>query len=267
MNTSNVMKKTRDELFQKSFDLVIQDYIETRNINTYEWSLKKTTRKKNSSLHKYKFLIPRSYLQYAVSEYTDPEGFIHPIEEVYTHQHVPAAGSFISELNEHFEEYYVKIEDEVVSYVKLEHKPNPESQDFVATIEVKYVNGAFPYPIPPTDLEIANQRIVRLSTEIINLKVNAEIGLAIYTECVELSAQVMTNDIRNKAMQIESKNKMLSRMKEKLKEQYVRLDPCECPVCYTQILCEKLVITDCCHYICSTCSEKCTRCPLCRTEF
>jgi hypothetical protein len=96
---------------------------------------------------------------------------------------------------------------------------------------------------------------------------NAEIGLAIYTERAELSAQIMSNDIRDKAMQIESKNKMLSRMKEKLKEQYAILDPCECPVCYTQILGEKLVITDCCHYICSTCSEKCTRCPLCRTEF
>lgn len=261
------MKKTRDELFQKSFDLVIQDYIEMRNINTREWSLKKTTRKKNSSLHKYKFVIPRSYLQYAVSEYTDPEGFIHPIEEVYTYQHVPDADSFIYALTDHFEDYYIKIEDEVVSYVKLDHKPNPDSEDFVATIEVKYINGVFPYPVPPTDLELANQRIVRLSTEIINLKVNAEIGLAVYTECVEARARVMSNEIRDKAIQIESKNNMLLRMKEKLKEQYARLDPCECPVCYTQIPGEKLVITDCCHYICSTCSEKCTRCPLCRTEF
>jgi hypothetical protein len=244
MNAPNTMKKTRDEIFQKSFDLVIHDYVEIHNINTYEWSLKKTTRKKNSSLHKYKFLIPRSNLQYTVSEYTDPEGFIHPIEEVYTYQHVPDAGSFISELNEHFANHYVTIEDEVVSYVKLEHKPNPESQDFVATIEVKYVNGAFPYPIPPTDLEIANQKIERLSTEIINLKVNAEIGLGIYIECAELSAQIMSNDIRNKTAQIESKNKMLRRMKEKLKEQYVRLDRSECPVCYTQIPGEKLCITD-----------------------
>jgi len=261
------MKKTRDELFQKSFDLVVQDYIEMRNINTREWSLKKTTRKKNSSLHKYRFVIPRSYLQYGVSRYTDPDGFIHQVEEVYTYQHVPDADLFIYALTDHFEDYYVKIEDDVVSYVKLEHKPNPDSEDFVATIEVKYINGVFPYPVPPTDLELANQRIVRLSTEIINLKVNAEIGLAIYTECVELSAQVMTNDIRNKAMQIESKNKMLLRMKEKLKEQYTIHDPCECPVCYAQIPGEKLVITDCCHYLCSNCSENCTRCPLCRTEF
>ena len=267
MDIPNTMKKTRDELFQKSFDLVIQDYVETRNINTYEWSLKKTTRKKNASLHKYKFVIPRSYLQYAVSEYTDPEGFIHPVEEVYTYQHVPDAGSFISELNNYFANHYVTIEDEVVSYVKLEHKPNPESQDFVATIEVKYINGVFPYPIPPTDLEIANQKIERLSTEIINLKVNAEIGLGIYIECAELSAQVMSNDIRKKAIQIESKTMMLRRMKEKLKELYLGHDPSECPVCYTQIPGEKLVITVCCHYICSTCSEKCTRCPLCRTEF
>ena len=261
------MKKTRDELFQKSFDLVIQDYIEMRNINTYEWSLKKTTRKKNTSLHKYRLVIPRSYLQYAVSQYTDPDGFIHQVEEVYTYQHVPDAGSFIYALTDHFEDYYVKIEDELVSYVKLEHKPNPESEDFVATIEVKYINGVFPYPVPPTDLELANQKIVRLSAEIINLKMNAEIGLAVYTERVEMREQVMTNDIRNKTLQIESKNKMLLRMKEKLKEQYASLDPSECPVCYTQILGEKLVITDCCHYLCSNCSEKCTRCPLCRIEF
>jgi hypothetical protein len=261
------MKKTRDELFQKSFDLVVQDYIEMRNINTREWSLKKTTRKKNSSLHKYRFVIPRSYLQYAVSRYTDPDGFIHQVEEVYTYQHVPDADLFIYALTDHFEDYYVKIEDDVVSYVKLEHKPNPDSEDFVATIEVKYINGVFPYPVPPTDLEIANQRIMRLSTEIINLKMNAEIGLAVYTECVEARAQVMSNDIRDKAILIESKNMMLSRMKDKLKELYPKHDPCECPVCYTQIPGEKLVITDCCHYICSNCSENCTRCPLCRTEF
>jgi hypothetical protein len=202
-----------------------------------------------------------------VSEYTDPEGFIHPVEEVYTYQHVPDAGSFISALTDHFEDYYVKIEDEVVSYVKLEHKPNPESQDFVATIEVKYINGAFPYPIPPTDLEIANQRILRLSTEIINLKLNAEIGLAIYTECVEARELVQQNDIRNKAIQIESKNNMLQRMKDKLKEQYRRHDLDDCPICYIPIPCENLVITDCCHYLCSNCSEKCVRCPLCRTGF
>jgi len=261
------MKKTRDELFQKSFDLVVQDYIEMRNINTQKWSLKKTTRKKNSSLHKYRFVIPRSYLQYAVSRYTDPDGFIHQVEEVYTYQHVPDAGSFICALTDHFEDYYVKIEDDVVSYVKLENKPNPDSEDFVATIEVKYINGVFPYPVPPTDLELANKRILKLSAEIINLKMNTEIGLAIYTECVEARAQVMSNEIRDKAIQIESKNKMLSRMKDKLKELYPKHDPCECPICYTQIPGEKLVITDCCHYICSNCSEKCTRCPLCRTEF
>jgi len=202
-----------------------------------------------------------------VSEYTDPEGFIHPVEEVYTHQNVPEPTAFVLNMNAYFASHYVKSGDDVISYVKMEHKPNPESQDFVGTIEIKYVNGVVPYPIPPTDLEIANQRILRLSTEIINLKLNAEIGLAIYTECVELSAQVMTNDIRNKSIQIESKNNMLSRMKDKLKEEYKRNDPDDCPICYVPIPYENLVITDCCHYLCSNRSEKCMRCPLCRTDF
>lgn len=260
------MKKTRDELFKKSFDIIIQDFCEIRHMNTYEWSLKRTSRKPGS-LHKYKFLIPRSYLQYTTSQYTDQEGLVHPVEEVYTYQFPPEPTAFVLNMNAYFANHYVKTGDDVISYVKMEHKPNPESQDFAATIEIKYVNGAFPYPIPPTDLEIANQRIVRLSTELINLKMNAEIGLAVYTEYVEARDLAQQNEIRNKIIQLKSKTKMLHRMKDKLKEEYKRNDPDDCPICYIPIACEKLVITDCCHYLCSTCSEKCTRCPLCRTEF
>lgn len=259
------MKTTRDELFKKSFDIIIQDFCEIRHMNTYEWSLKRTSRKPGS-LHKYKFLIPRSYLQYTMSQYTDHEGAVHPVEEVYTYQFPPEPTAFVLNMNAYFANHYVKTGDDVVSYVRMEHKPNPESQDFVATIEIKYINGFLPYPIPPTDLEIANQRIVRLSTELINLKVNAEIGLAIYTEYVEARGLAQQNEIRNNIIQLKSKTKMLHRMKDKLKEQYKINNPDDCPICYIPIPYENLVITDCCHYLCSNCSEKCARCPLCRSD-
>lgn len=246
----NTMKKTRDELFRKSFDIILQDFCEMRHMNTYEWSLKRISRKQGA-LHKYKFVIPRSYLQYVTSQYTDQEGFLHPVEEVYTYQFPPEPTAFVLNMNAYFANHYVRMDDVVVSYVKMEHIPNPESFDFVASIEVKYVNGLLPYPIPPTDLELANQTIEKLTEKMVSFKINAE--------CME-------NNIRNKEIQLKSKTTMLHRMKDKLKEQYKRNDPDDCPVCYIPIPCENLVITDCCHYLCSNCSEKCARCPLCRAD-
>jgi hypothetical protein len=201
-----------------------------------------------------------------MSQYTDQEGLVHPVEEVYTYQFPPEPTAFVLNMNTYFANHYVKSGDDVISYVKMEHKPNPESQDFAATIEIKYINGVVPYPIPPTDLEIANQTIEKLRTEMLCFEVNHKIGLAIYTERIEMNALAQQNEIRNKIIQLKSKTVMLRRMKDKLKEEYKRNDPDDCPICYIPIACEKLVITDCCHYLCSVCSEKCARCPLCRSD-
>jgi len=245
--------KMRDILFQKSFDVLVNEYIEARQINTYHWSLKKISKKKKRSHHKYKFVIPRSYLQYTVAQYTDQE------EKVYTNQFVPEASTFIRKMNDIFAIHDVSQNGKLIAHTRMVNVSNADHPDLVAIIEIKYSYGMFPYPIPPTELEIANRTIEKLNEKIVSMTINAEIGFAIYNECVDRSMAKLKD-------QIESKNNSICRMKDKLKEQYATSRSEDCPVCYDPIAKEKLTITDCCHYLCSSCSEKCTRCPLCRTE-
>jgi hypothetical protein len=258
------MSKTRDELFQRSFNIFFTEYIESRQINTYKWDLKKTTRKKNASLHKYKFAIPRSYLQYSISERTDQDGFVFPVEEVYSHQFVPDSTTFTAYLNAYFSDYHITKEGNLVSYVKFENEPT-DTEDYIATIYVKYINGVFPYPYPPTEIEIANQNISTLNSKIISMQINAEIGLAIYSESIAQTTLALTNEISSRISQIESMTRMLCQMKSRLRDRYARGEPEDCPVCYEPISTDKLVIPDCCHYICSTCSDRCNICPICRS--
>ena len=38
----------------------------------------------------------------------------------------------------------------------------------------------------------------------------------------------------------------------------------DCPVCYECIAADKLTVPECGHFICSSCSVQCSRCPMCR---
>jgi hypothetical protein len=130
-------------------------------------------------------------------------------------------------------------------------------------------NNAYNTPFPvPTDSLSTKETIIMLERS--NRALRQEMA-HLDNENDELFALVenagkiqirLKKEKRRLAEKMEHNN---SRMANKIRELYKahgKWD--ECPVCYSEILPEVLVIRGCCHTICESCDSRCETCPICR---
>jgi len=125
--------------------------------------------------------------------------------------------------------------------------------------EVVYFDDHIPFPVPTYSIEQLEEVIDHLDKE--NSKKSERID-QLQNHTFQLNSQIMTlNDIMHTRC---------NRMNQIILQQYTESGKMDnCPVCLIDIQPEKLVIPDCCHFICRDCSQRCTthhhlKCPICR---
>jgi hypothetical protein len=264
-NQFTMGKETREQLFRKAFDIFMNTYADRNHLNLVKWDVQRN-RLKNTNIHQYQVTIPRSYYQYSLNSYTDPDGNIHEAEEIYTYQYVPQKDAFITQFASYFDDYFIVKDEIVVSYVKLD-AISTQSEDLIARIKVQFISKQFPFPMPPTELEEANQFICELQERIAGLKNNIDIGFSTYTEHINMLNIQFKREFNILTNHIKAGNRMSLRMIEKLKEFYTLENAEDCPVCYEKITPDMLVVPLCSHFICSSCCKNCSSCPICRTAY
>jgi hypothetical protein len=267
------MKKTRDTLFRETFEFYL-DHVRRRfDIpNLVVDDLLLLTTNTRSAVHDYLFVIPNKYIQYHVDvPYPNEMGEMVPPGPVYKYQEkMPTYFNLLVSFEEFFGTYRAKNfeTNEVIAgcCIRIDEPENSENNiDEIGgmrfAIMVKYDANYVSYPpsIPTVEQELLlinkelQEKIMFLQEDIIdNYKI-------IYNDRAYIRELVETIDNQRKSAAI----KILG-MYSKLEETGQFED---CPVCYEKITKPKLCVPLCCHFICSECSSKCGRCPICRGEF
>lgn len=270
------MSKTRDELCKKSIDMFM--------LNAYDiqYNILTLTENKSSSLHLYEIVMPRLVKLYDVDRSHTINGRSYPPGTVYNEQDLPTPAAFNTEFNNYFRDYALyrhehrieaeaEEEDEMVaikiSYVEVT-SVNIEFDKIVASIVVKYAKQHKPYPtvqVQPIVFEKRYNHLKRLYEEQcshITILENDNYHNKHSLRIVKQELDHVKNESINKY--INAKQKLLT-LQHLIRTLYAKTNQAdECPVCYETILVENLAIPECGHFICSVCSKRCLRCPLCR---
>jgi len=125
--------------------------------------------------------------------------------------------------------------------------------------EVVYSDGHIPFPIPAYSIEDLEEVINELERE--NSEKSDRIeqmqnhNFRLQSQITAMNDKIQTH--RNRLNRV-----VLQQYRDSGKQE-------NCPVCFISIPSEKLVIPDCCHFICHDCSQQCTvnrdlKCPICR---
>lgn len=266
---SNYVSKSssRNELFMKSFT---EGYIplveETLSATLLGSTLEPTSPNKQQPVHKYLFTIPKKYeLCHSDIPYIDAE-FLRESGPVYAERDLQ---SMINIMKRCFMEYFGPFSygGQISSRntcVRLTNtniicacENGSEQEQLVIDIEVCYfVRNYLPYPIIRNDGEVNADYFIEIQ------KLYEEI------RCLEDDNQELKHMIYNDALTCKKNQESL---KNKVGALYKEL--CEfkkqesCPVCYEDIEPDKLFVAGCTHFICTSCSAQCKKCPLCRSKY
>jgi hypothetical protein len=170
-----------------------------------------------------------------------------------------------------FSPHFLKIGDLIMSYVDVEAYTGETKPDCdIYVINVAYYKSHLPFPVKLTKM----QQLEKENRELKNTCTAYFDGIVSYQNQLE-AARHSVESIRRR-MRIDrrtTKEKyvgLMEKMREKLVGYYKDTNQQEdCPVCYETIEVSKLKIPACCHYICTSCADRCSpqQCPLCRVEF
>jgi hypothetical protein len=132
---------------------------------------------------------------------------------------------------------------------------------FTVRMFVQYRNGCeVPFPVP-FEFLTCKEKVTRLESTIAGLHDD-------HFRLADIAQQTLHahEAVVNKNTQLVEKMKQnTNRMADKIRQLYAAQGGRDdCPVCYSVIEPELLVIRGCCHSICSTCDERCKNCPICR---
>ena len=259
---------TRDQQFRESF---IDFLVETEDScfpDLKEWKLECLTKNKTSSLHEYRFQIPKKTIIFTIDAHTDANGVQHPAESIEGEQTIPTLYDFYNQFHRYFDPHVLKQFNSIVSYTSLVSENYNENGDLVAEIVVCYYRSFLPYPSKHKTYEQLQEKCDHLSEE----------------------NKYLSDTVNEYIVVLESKNKKIKKLKERVKEinadatvklretihnMQKKIRECyeelrkeeDCPVCYECIKSSNLMVPSCCHYICGTCYDRCDSCPICREVF
>lgn len=263
------MSKTRDELCKQSIDIFMTDHYNIDyNINTL-------TENKSSSVHLYEIIMPRLVKLYDVDTHHTINGRTYAPGTVFHEQDLPTQAAFNADFNNYFEDYALykqyhkegKLVSDKISYVEVT-LVSIETDKLVASVVVKYTNNHRPYPImelQPINFEYKYNKMKQLYEDLcskITILENDNYHHKRRLRIVKREFTNMQHEFVKKHLNIKHK---FSALQQIIRTLYTKTNqPEECPVCYENILAENLIVPECGHFICSMCSNKCSRCPLCR---
>lgn len=253
-------KSTRDSLFQQA----LADFLNEFEVKTIDGELKKysiqtytltnQTISKNNVVHDYILSIPKDILiayRDITSSHPSSEVVWEDSEPIYGEHHVPLLNEFVNSFNTYFNPYRLYVHNSLMSHIRIS---NNTSNISVACnpicIQIIYHKTHAPFPRPLTQLEEKDNEIRYLSG-MIRTK----------TKKIDTLRTVLNRE------RVRSKYNY-KRMQQRLRHIYTETNqPVDCPVCFEQIVSDKLIIPSCFHYICISCVMKCDTCPLCRDEY
>jgi len=253
-------KPTRDELFtdamsnfMANFDVELENgEIQQYGIQTY--TLTNRTVIKTKYEHDYELIVPKDIViayRDIISEVTSNEVIWENSEPIYAEQNVPTMIQFVTAFNVYFKPYQLYFQHALLSYIRITNVlTDVDICDIVIHIKVIYHKSHCPFPRPLTLIEEKENEIRFLQS-----KVQAKTR--------RLTALRAILHIERDRAKYNYK-----RMQTRFRAMYAAENKLEdCPVCYDEIVPEKLIIPNCFHYICKKCVVKCHSCPLCRDEY
>lgn len=264
------MPKSRDERCRRAIDnFMTQAYTVQYNITTL-------TNNKSGSMHLYDIVMPRMIKLYDVDAYHTINGTEHGPGTIYSEQDLPFAADFQSDFNNYFENFAfyeqcpgnceTQYNLKRISYVETTHTTVTDDS-LIASVVVKYIKQYTPFPPDPSETNLEkklNELERRFSDQqahnAILMRENKYFRRRIANVSRDLSR--VHGEYNNKFINVSQKFTALKTIIKKLYENANK--PEDCPVCYECIPADKLIVPECGHFICSTCSSLCSRCPMCR---
>ena len=283
-------KPTRDQQFQKSFAEFFDTLTENFYPNLKEYTLESKTLTKNRFDHVYTLTFPRNVVSYYVDVFTiNEDGTVTPAGPVTQPQDLPPIRTFKTQFRDYFKKYNLKIGNKTQSYTDIDDYWYSNSSDEKITssmiangycpndmhtfdinfkIDIIYHKSHIPFPVPISTKEQFEKKCQQLEAQ------NAELVANIHTITNMYQEKSDLYDVLRRRMRIDRRNMeekyraMLDNMQKKFREMYSLSNSSDdCPVCYETIESTKLKVPGCLHTICTDCSERCSRCPICRDTY
>ena len=258
------MPKSRDELCRQAIDNLMSSTYDIQ----YQIINSQTARK--SFVHYYDIEIPKLIKLYDVDTNHTINGITYGPGPMFIEQDLPTAQEFIEHFNQYFEEYAFYEQPTSsgpplrTSFIETTHLAD-DGDKLVASVIVKYIKKYYPFQIQTTVADVETKYNELLSQYD---KKHSQCLLLIndnkhYRRRLKnVSHELYT--VRNNMQSVRPKFTSLQNIIKTLYGKNAMTD--DCPVCYESMPVEKLVVPDCGHFICSSCSPLCTRCPICRDE-
>jgi hypothetical protein len=264
------MPKSRDERCRRAIDnYMSQAY-------TMQYNITSLTQKKSVSMHSYDIVMPRLIKLYDVDTYHTINNEEYGPGAIYSEQELPNASDFATDFNTYFENFafYEQCPDNSatqynlvrLSYTEITHITNTDDA-IVASVVVKYLKKYTPFPPEPPEINFET-KLRELEKRFSDQQAQTTLLMRenkYFRRRIANTNRDMTRiraEYNNKLINVGAKFTSLKTIIKKLYENTNKQE--DCPVCYECITTDKLVVPECGHFICSTCSVQCSRCPLCR---
>jgi hypothetical protein len=264
------MPKSRDERCRQAIDSYMT------NAYAVQYNIKSLTKNKSVSMHSYEIVMPRLIKLYDVDTYHTINGTESGPGTIYSEQDLPTASEFATDFNNYFENFafYEQCPDNSatqydlikLSYTETTHITHTD-EAMIAGIEVRYLKKYSPFPPEPSEINIETklrELEKRYSDQqvqaVVLMRENKYFRRRIANSNRDLSR--VRAEYNNKWKNVGNKFASLKTIIKKLYENANKQE--DCPVCYECIAADKLTVPECGHFICSSCSVQCSRCPLCR---
>jgi len=255
------MSPTRHQGFVHAFNKFFDHLTGHHYEGLTEYKLTSFTRNNICRDHEYMLTIPRSVVSYTI-ESNDPNI---ENEVVFKNQDIPTIRNMQNHVHDYFARHSLTVNGVIMSFVDMVNmgfSNNDEATgDFTAKVEVCYYKSHIPFEMPLSPQEETKKKITGL----------------------ERTIYVLQNQLLNKSNEADMNRRLIRRERRLAKEHYSKLflkmqdkmkgfykdsgKSEDCPVCYEVIDSAKLSIPGCCHFICTDCSTRCSKCPICREEY
>jgi len=174
-------------------------------------------------------------------------------------------------VEEFFSPHFLKLNNLIVSYVDVGVYTGEAKSDFdIYVINIAYYKSHLPFPVKLTKMQnliVKNRKLeekIETMEETLNSTINQLDAARHSAESIRRRMRIDRRETKEKYVGL------MEKMRQKLLGYYKDTNAQEdCPVCYETIDASKLKIPACCHYICTSCADRCApqQCPMCRVEF
>lgn len=239
-------------------------------VDEWVWHITNTTENMRTQVHTYRFSIPHYYNVGEITHATrTAQGERVEPGPIQIRQSLPDPGTLQTRMETFFKDYrfYDPVQD-ITSKTEI-FCVEDRGADIQGMVRVVYVNKHYPYYVNPSSispLEQMTKRYTSLKRSYNNLNDKHARQTAVLHSTIHIYKEAEQEKIELQKQML----KMHARVETLFGKMYansmggIPIDEM-CPVCLDMIEPGQLRIASyCCHFICSSCVERCTMCPICR---